>query len=209
MAVFDIIGSYGNGTVVDGPELTAEFENIYDAWNGSSTDKELHHKFNGANPSLIVDQLGAGPIARFRQNGVDKCVIGNDGKIVNANVIVDKFDWYIDAPTVNPDVQERKVFIVPAGNTMRITKFSLIRRGGSHTAGQTITYKLRNITTASDIGAGVSFDNANNAADVEYSEALNVALTAGHIIGLTQVTHGAGATETQITALMEWEQRLG
>lgn len=210
MAVFDIIGSYGNGTVVDGPELTAEFENIYDAWNGTSTDKELHHKFSGANPSLIIDQLGAGPIARFRQNGVDKLVIGNDGKIVNANVIVDKYSWYVDAPTqLTTDIQERKLFIVPAGNTMRITKFSIIRRGGSHTSGQTITYKLRNVTTATDLGSGVSFDNTNNAADTEYSEALNISLTAGHLIGLTQVTHGASATETQVTLLMEWEQRLG
>lgn len=210
MATFTIIGSYGNGTVVDGPENTAEFNNIYDAFNGTSTDKELHHKFSGANPSLIIDQLGAGVIARFRQNGSDKLVIDNAGKIVNANVIVDKYQWYVDVPTtLSTDPQERKVFIVPAGNTMRITKFSIIRHGGSHTSGKTITYRLRNISTASDIGSGVSFDNTNNAVDTEYSEALNVALTAGHIIGITQVTHDVGATETQVTLLMEWEQRLG
>src|SRR5262245_29237807 len=157
MAIFDIIGSYGIGTVVDGPENTAEFKNIYDAWNGTSTDKELHHKFTGANPSIIVDQLGAGPIARFRQNGADKCVIGNDGKITNDNVIKDVFSWFIDTPTVGVDIEEAKIFIVPSGIGLRATKFSLIRRDGEHNVGQTLTYQLRNLTTATNLGSGVSF----------------------------------------------------
>jgi hypothetical protein len=206
MAVFDIIGSYGNGTVVDGPELTAEFENIYDAWNGTSTDKELHHKFSGANPSLIVDQLGAGPIARFRQNGVDKCVIGNDGKITNDNVIKDVFSWFIDTPTAGVDIEESKLFVVPSGTGMTLRKLEIIRHGGSHTGGQSITYQLRNFTTASDIGSGIAFSDANNAADTVYTETLSVSLTAGHVIGIKANT--GSVTERQITVLMEWEQKL-
>lgn len=207
MAAFVIIGSYANGTVVDGPENTAEFNNIYEAFNGTSTDKEIHHKFSGANPSMIIDQLGAGPIARFRQNGVDKLVIGNDGKITNANVLLDKFTWYIALPTAGLDFDEQKMFIAPAGVSMRITKFSIIRKSGSHTAGQTTTFRLRNIGTSTDLGSGVSFNNGNNLANTEYSEALNITLNPGDIIGITNPT--STDTPADVTCLMEWEQRLG
>lgn len=206
MAVFDIIGSYANGTVVDGPEITTEFENIYDAWNGTSTDKEMHHQFSGSDPGLIIDQLGAGPIARFRQNGIDKCVIGNDGKITNDNVLVDKFVWFINNPTLANDSDTSKTNLVPAGIGLRLTKLSIIRSGGSHTGGSSLTFGLRRNGVL--LVPNIAFSDANNAINTEYSVNFNQVLAANDRL-ILDITITGATSERQITILAEWEQKLG
>jgi hypothetical protein len=213
MALFDIIGTYTNASVVDGPEIAAEYENIYDAFNGNSTDKEIHHKFNGTEPALIIDQLGAGPIARFRQNGVDKLIVANDGKITNDNVVKEKFTWFIQSPTnaSNFDGEEGKVFIVPNGIGMRLTKLSIIRRGGSHSAGGILGYALTRLSPVNTIieSTGPRLNDTNNLANTEYSVVLNFAISPNDVIVISQFPHTDPVTETGITVILEWEQKLG
>lgn len=82
MAAFQKLGDYSNGTPNDGSEVTTEFNNIYDAFNGTSSDKEMERKLSHATkPPLIFNQTGAGKLAQFQLNGVDEVFIANAGDI--------------------------------------------------------------------------------------------------------------------------------
>ena len=206
MAAFEILGTYTNGSVIDGPEIADEFDNIYEAWNGTSTDKEIEHKFSGSEPALIIDQLGSGKILSARVDGVELASIENTGKIVSPNVLVDKFSWFIQDPNSVSGTELLKVFIVPDGTSMRITKFSILRRQGGHGGGTSVAFRLQQ--NGVNVGSGISFSDTNNLADTEYSETLNVSAVADDIFRIT-ITTGGVPSERAITIIMEWEQRLG
>lgn len=220
------IGDYANGTIIDRDEWTKELSNMYDTWNGKNFTNDVHHKFSSATiPPFIVDQIGSGLITDFRQNSLSKSPIQNDGKIVNPNVIVRKQEWHFfmtadpfDAS--NPSITTydfRKTFIFPSGNTMRITKFSLAFRdvvrvgGGGVESGDNITIKLTvSAPSVGSDGNGVRIGGSNLTIDTEYSEALSVDVGSGALAKLSNPTLNNGLlSQVNISAFMEWEQRLG
>jgi hypothetical protein len=65
--------------------LDAEFQQIIDILNGTATGTKLLVKASDASdPVIESDQLGAGPLAEWKQNGTLKTSIANSGQIVSA-----------------------------------------------------------------------------------------------------------------------------
>lgn len=65
------------------PRVSQELNNIVDALSGVSTDKEILLKYNHAtDPVLRVDQLGAGIIQRWLQNGTERASLSGLGKLL-------------------------------------------------------------------------------------------------------------------------------
>src|SRR5262245_15886325 len=57
------------------------------ALNGGGSAKRILVKYNHATePVLELDQLGAGVIAQFKQNGVEKARLENDGDLVSNGI---------------------------------------------------------------------------------------------------------------------------
>lgn len=73
------------GAVIYSQEVDDEFNQIINAFSGVSSTKYLWVKnSHGTDPVCRFDQLGAGPIAEFKQNGTTKVSINNTGQIVSA-----------------------------------------------------------------------------------------------------------------------------
>lgn len=63
-------------------DVDAELNQILNAINGTSTDKNLVTRYSHASdPPYAFDQLGAGLIAVWRQGGADKAKVNNSGQI--------------------------------------------------------------------------------------------------------------------------------
>lgn len=216
------IGDYGNGTIIDRDEWVAELNNLYGTWNGVNTVNDVHHKFSGANPGIIIDQLGAGLINDFRKSGLSICPIGNDGKIASPNVLVKKANWFFEM-LANPfdgsgagfTADASKYFIFPSGVNMRITKFGLAFRdvtvlgGGGLPAAADIRLQLMtpNFTL---VGNGIRIGGSNLNPDTEYSESLDITVPSNRTATLANpVLNNAGVVHLSISVFMEWEQRLG
>lgn len=131
---------------------------------------------------------------------------------VRKQYVDDKFirlkeSWFIKDPNDNVNNHDTpRYFIAPAGTGMRIKKFSIIRFGGAHSAGDILTYRL--LVNGTGIGSGVSFNDTNNLADTEYSEALDVAISAGDKIRMVEIANTGTLSEINVTTMMEWEQKL-
>lgn len=206
MAAFQKLGDYTNGTANDGSEVTTEFNNIYNAFNGTSSDKEMERKLDhGTEPCMVFNQVGAGPIIEGKQNSNLKFTVGNDGKIANDNVTKHKELWFLQDPN-SVGGEFLKVWIAPSGTGMRMTKLSIIRVGGGHSGGHTATFQFNR--NGVGVAGTIAFSDANNLANTEYSVALNQALSAGDKINPT-VNPVTAPGERDITILLEWEQKLG
>jgi hypothetical protein len=67
-------------TLIESQEVDDEFNQLVNLLSGVSTNKDTLLKFSdGTNPVLRVDQLGAGKIQQWLQNGSEKARIDNDG----------------------------------------------------------------------------------------------------------------------------------
>lgn len=63
-------------------DVDAEFNQLLNAINGTSTDKNLVTRYSHASdPPYAFDQLGAGLIAVWRQGGADKAKVNSSGQI--------------------------------------------------------------------------------------------------------------------------------
>lgn len=210
MSAFIKIGDYANGTLIDGDEFTAELENIYNAFNGTSIERELHHKFNGANPGIIIDQLDDGLIVDHRKSGLSICPIGNNGKIVNANVIKRKHVWFLTSILNNPEVL--KTFLIPSGTGINIRRISAVMRQRVLPAPETPLSASWFFRKSGSILGAVSFDSvSNNQVDTEYANDLFISAVAGDRITIEQINLGASQWNNIdfISLVLEWEQRLG
>jgi len=80
MAVLIRITDFVPSTLIKSQEMDDELNQLVNLLSGVSTTKDTLLKFSdGANPVLRVDQLGAGVIQQWLQNGVVKTVIDNSG----------------------------------------------------------------------------------------------------------------------------------
>src|SRR5688572_2982756 len=136
MSVFSKQGDYANGTLIDVDEWNDELSNIYDAFNGESIDKEIHHKLNHATaPGIIVDQISTGIITDLRNSNSPLLTIGNDGKISNNTSRTKRvFNWFIDSSSE----QLNRLFIIPSGVNIKLLTFGGLFRTGSITSSQTV-----------------------------------------------------------------------
>ena len=74
------LNDFTPGTTIISGDVDNEFNQLVNALNGTSTDKDILMKLNHAtNPVLNLNQVGAGPILRGQLNASDRCRIANDG----------------------------------------------------------------------------------------------------------------------------------
>lgn len=151
--------------------------------NGGTTAKKLLIKTSdGSDPPVDCDQIGAGLLARWKQNGSNKVTLSNAGLFTMVNTAVNtgfnadqvdgieganiaKLDtnvaawsmtWSIDDPstfTLSDDTL-LPVWLVPAGTSIAITKIKVVYYSGSHTAGGSVTFAH---TKRNSAGAGAAF----------------------------------------------------
>lgn len=80
MAVITRITDFIPNTLIESQEVDDEFNQLVNLLSGVSTDKDTLLKYShAADPVLRVDQLGAGIIQRWLQNGGEKARVNNDG----------------------------------------------------------------------------------------------------------------------------------
>jgi len=142
-------------------------------FNGGTTATKLLVKASDAtDPPVDQDQIGAGLLARWKQNGVQKAAIGNDGTFatssttmvtnLNADTVdgiqganIAKLDthktafsvswFYAVLPGAVETIPSAPRWIVPAGNTIQIIDLVVIWAGGTDSAANNIfTIKRRN-----------------------------------------------------------------
>jgi len=82
MAVLTRITDFIPSTLIKSQEVDDELNQLVNLLSGVSTTKDTLLKFSdGTNPVLRVDQLGAGVIQQWLQNGTVKSRINNDGSV--------------------------------------------------------------------------------------------------------------------------------
>lgn len=131
---------------------------------------------------------------------------------VDDKVVPFALGFRIDDPStfaLNSDsamVAIRVPAIVPGGAF--ITKLVILRAGGTHTAGGSVTFKAR-IFNGSTIGAGVSFDDTNNAINTPYTDDFtDTAISEGNFL-LVHITARSGTiTETLVNLTLEGYQKV-
>lgn len=210
MAAFQKLGDYTNGTANDGSEITAEFNNIYNAFNGTSSDKEMIRKLSHATePAMEFDQLGAGPIIEGKQNSALKFTFDNAGKLVNDNVLVITKSWlYTVLPAAVETVESQPRFIVPSAGVNTITRLYVVWAAGADSgASNVFTIKRRNAagTLQADVGTVEVNTPAQNA--ILDNNISDVPLTAGDQIYPLFTTRNT-ASEQMVTVSIEITVKL-
>lgn len=139
---------------------------------GTTGIKLLIKSSDATDPPVDFDQIGAGPLARFKQNTVTKITFNNDGTAtfvntaVNPGLNADRVDSIEGAniaqlnthksffsttigfepdPTITTTLTEdRQVWIAPNNVAeMKIERLWIHFNAGSHTAGGSLVYTLR------------------------------------------------------------------
>lgn len=82
MAVLTRVTDFVPSTLIKSQEVDDELNQLVNLLSGVSTNKDTLLKFSdGTNPVLRVDQLGAGVIQQWLQNGTVKSRINNNGSL--------------------------------------------------------------------------------------------------------------------------------
>jgi len=216
--------------------------------NGGTTGKKLLVKSSDASdPPIDQDQVGAGLLARWKQNGVSKATITNDGSLtangltgaagvytfgsipvgpasspttanqlarkqyVDDRLIPFSLNWFVDDPSTFPlstDDSGLTLFRVPAIVGGFVSKITIIRTSGSHTAGGSVTFQARTFN-GSTLGSGVVFSDTNNLANTTYSEDFtDAAIVEGNYI-LFHITARSGTvSERRVTVNIEGYRKV-
>jgi hypothetical protein len=200
-------------TTIFSNQFDAEFDNLVNMLNGTDQSKNIRIRSNDSTLAVArFDQLAAsGNIVEFYSGGVEAAKVDKTGKITSTSVVKLKHSWFVPNPfdsglTID-NGDNFKVFTVPVGTAMKLTKFSIIRVSGSHTSGSIMTARVKK--NAVNQGSGVVFSDTNNAANTEYFETLSVSVVSGDKLEVTLTfTSGSALTERDISLLVEWEQQL-
>lgn len=204
------VNNFTAGTLIVADAVDADFNQIVDLLAGTSTNVDVIIKFNhGSNPVIIFDQLGAGPIARFRVGGSDKLVVENSGKITNDNVVVITKSWlYTVLPAAVETVESQPRFIVPSVGTNTFTRFYAVWAAGADSgASNVFTLKRRNAagTLQTDLGTIDINSPAQNV--IQNDDETDVPLTAGDQIYPLFTTRNT-ASEQMVTVSAEFTVKL-
>src|SRR5262245_11726558 len=144
--------------------------------NGGTTAFKLLTKTSDATyPPYDLDQIGAGLLARWKQNNVTKVSISNAGLFTMVNTAVNpgfnadqvdgieganiaKIDTQVSAfsvgwfyalpPAATESIESVPVFITPIGTAITITNLRVIFRTGTHTAGTVLTWTIKRLNAS-------------------------------------------------------------
>ena len=195
VASFDAIKPVPNLTGLDG-EFN-QLEGASGVLNGGTTAFKLLIKTSdGSDPPVDADQIGAGPLARFKQNGTTKLTITNGGLLnpassaVNTGFNADLLDgiegaafaqlatakanfavcfFEADPSSGTLSTEDRPAFVFPNGTGMKVTRVHGYYSAGSHTAGGSVTFTFsRRGSVTGDIGT-ITLDNTNNTINTVYT----------------------------------------
>ena len=217
--------------------------------NGNSTASKLLVKTSdGSDPPVDQDQVGAGLLARWKQNGTLKASITNAGQITTAiatgtsplsvvsttvctNLNADKVDGFDipgdktafalsfgvadpSTPPVGGIISGTTTWVCPDGNSVTITKLSVLFLSGSHTAGGSVSFLVRIRTASSswvnaiDLGP-VTLDNTNNTVNVVYtSDIADQALSAGDSVFIYVSARSGTVTERDVSVVARGTQKF-
>ncbi len=117
--------------------------------------------------------------------------------------------WRIDDPptfAVN-DTSLLTVIRVPAITGGFLKKISIIRYGGSHTAGGSVTFAAD--LNFSTVGSGASFNDTNNTAFTWYTEDFaDVAIAEGDTVALKISAKSGTVSETKVSIVLEGYRKV-
>lgn len=177
VASFDAIKPVPNLTGLDGEHN--QLVGASGVLNGGSTASKLLVKTSdGTDPPIDCDQVGAGALARYKQNGVTKVTLGNTGLFTMVNTAVNpsfnadqvdgieganiaKLDTHKTAfsmsfeladpstPTTGAFIPGGVTWICPDGASITVTKLSVTFQTGSHTSGGSVSFTIQLRTAAS------------------------------------------------------------
>jgi hypothetical protein len=220
-------------------DLDGEFNRFVGAsgvFNGGTTAFKILTKTSDAvDPVYEMDQVGAGPIVEFKQNGTLKTSVGNDGLItcvntaVNPGLNADRVDgiegatigiigtskiplvlsFKIDDPTT-PSLNDQStvnLLRIPAVQSGFITKFTIIYASGSHTAGGSCTFRV--FINGAGVGSGVSFTDVNATAFTFYTEDFaDQAISDGTSVTVVVSARSGTVSERNVTINVEGYQTI-
>lgn len=147
-------------------------------------------------PHLNADQVDGIEGANIAQIGVSKIPFSL------AFRVEDPSTYALNDDTVTLFVR------VPAVNTAFITKLVIIRTGGTHTAGGSVTFKAR-IFNSSTVGSGVAFSDTNNLANTPYTDDfVDTAVVEGNYIGFVISARSGTISETKVNVTLEGYQTI-
>lgn len=131
---------------------------------------------------------------------------------VDAKVVPFALGFRIDDPStfaLNSDsaMVAIRVPAIVAGGAF-ITKLTILRTGGTHTAGASVTFNAR-IFNGLTVGSGVSFNDTNNAINTPYSDDFtDTAISEGNFL-LVHITARSGTiSETLVNITLEGYQKV-
>jgi hypothetical protein len=81
MSTIARIFNFAPGTPIFSSQVNQEFNQLVALLNGNSSDKEAFIVSSGSNPTLILSQIGVGPIQSWRQGVLDRAEIANTGRM--------------------------------------------------------------------------------------------------------------------------------
>lgn len=234
-----------NEPIPSSAPLDDEYDNIYHIFDGTTTGTKLLTKTSDAtDPVYEFDQVGAGPIVEFKQNGTLKASINNSGQIVSevatgtapfdvdsttkvTNLNADKVDgfdlagdrvawtrdWFIQDPSTFTvgEGSALGVWIVPAGNSIAVTKIKVVYYSGSHTSGGDVQFVhiFKNSTGGSSAAiTSLHLDNTNNTVLTTYSANFAANLTEGDQISLIINSRSGTITERNVSISLHGTQKF-
>lgn len=119
MATLARLFDFTPGGVIASGEVDAEFNQLVNALNGTSTSVNIDLRFSSATvPTLSVDQIGAGMIQVWKQAGSTLLVIGNTG-VIASSVLTGTAPIQVSSTTVCPNLNADLLDGVQGGSYAR------------------------------------------------------------------------------------------
>ncbi|HKX29353.1 MAG TPA: hypothetical protein VJ302_16775 [Blastocatellia bacterium] len=89
MSLLARIDNFMPGDPILSSTMNQELDQIVNSLNGTLTNKNILVRFsNSSTPTLDVDQLGSGPIQRWKASGVSVATVANDGSLTTTQSLV-------------------------------------------------------------------------------------------------------------------------
>jgi hypothetical protein len=89
MSLLARLHNFVGGTPALASEVNDEFNQLVNALNSTSIDKNLMTRYSHASdPPIATDQLGAGLLAQWRQSGVERARVNNDGSFQTSDQFI-------------------------------------------------------------------------------------------------------------------------
>lgn len=218
MAVIALLGSYGNGTVIDGPEVAAEWQQIIDLLAGTSSTKNAKIKYSDATvPPLNLNQTGAGPILTLQVSGSDVYTTTNTGtpsattdivrkEYADSRKITSMHTVYV-AGALSVSAILAGAFIVPSGLTSPAAISASFVHYTNTTSGASTIDVVRRRSAANTVIGTITVPNSTAVQTVVTQDFADDSLSAGDVI-FFDVTAVGATPPSNSTIQLNWEQKV-